>query len=231
MSACRRSLVNMVLLATVCAGWAGWAVAQSESAGLPSYRAEKWDISLGLKYALATDISGENGSEAEIDDDLGFGFAAGYNFNSHFQLGGSFNWDSRGYDATGIRDDGSELRYGNDLESTTLGLNGIYFLLPGNITPFVSGSIGYTFVDSNIQNGPTETVYYYDPWWGYTYDTYTPTRSESGLSYGAGVGLRVDLNESFSLQLSYNKAWLDIDSTVETPDMDSIRIDFIGRTF
>jgi opacity protein-like surface antigen len=227
----RSGLMKTVVLATVCASWAAMAAAQSDSSGVPTYRAEKWDVSLGLIYALETDISGEGGSQATINDDLGFGFAGGYNFNSHFQLGGSFNWDSRSYDATGIGNDGSRLQYNNNLESTALGLNGIYFILPGNITPFVSGTLGYTFVDSNIQNGPTETVYYYDPWWGYTYDTYTPTRSESGLSYGAGIGLRVDFNENFGLQLSYNKTWVDINNTAETPDFDTIRLDFIGRTF
>lgn len=226
MNTFRSSRVKMVLLAAVYAGMAGLALAQE-----PSYRAEKWDIFGTMIYSLASDFDGARGSKVEVDDDLGFGFAGGYNFNRYFQLGGSFNWDSRSYNTTGIGSDGSALQYDNELEATTLGLNGYYFILPGNITPFVSASIGYTFVDSNIQNGPAETYCYYDPWWGNYCDTYTPTRAESGLSYGGGIGLRWDVNEQFSLQLSYNKAWLDVRDTVETPDFDTIRLDFIGRSF
>ena len=231
MFAFRSRLVKITILALVCAGGAAVAMAQTESAPVLSYRAEKWEFSLGLKYAFESDFSGENGTKVEIDDDLGFGFAAGYNINEYFQLGGSFNWDSRSYNTTGLGGEGSSLAYNNEVESTVLGLNGVYFILPGNLTPFVMGNVGYTFVDSNIQNGPTETSCYYDPWWGNYCSTYTPTRSESGLSYGVGIGLRFDLNETASFQLSYNKGWLDINSAAETPDFDSIRLDFIGRTF
>jgi len=219
-------LVKTWAVAMVCSGIATAATAQYQT-----YRAEKWDYSLGLKYSLASDISGEGGSKAEVDEDLGFGFAAGYNFNDYFQLGGSFNWDSRGYRATGIGEDGSDILYNNSMDTTVLGLNGIYFILPGNLTPFVSGSMGYTFLDSNIQNGPPTTQCYYDPWWGHRCNTYTPTKTKSGMSYAVGIGLRFDLNEGASFQLSYNKAWLDISSMSKTADFDSIRIDFIGRTF
>jgi outer membrane protein assembly factor BamA len=218
-------LVKTVTVAVFCA-LATAAMAQSYS-----YRAEEWECSLGLQYSLATDIYGESGSKAEINDDLGIGFAAGYNINEYVQLGGSFNWNSRSYRATAGGEGSSKIPYNNDMETTTLGLNGIYFLLPGNLTPFVSASVGYVFVDSNIQNGRTETQCYTDPVWGYTCDTYTPTRTESGLSYGGGIGLRYDLNENASFQISYNKAWMDIHHATETVDFDSIRIDFIGRMF
>lgn len=213
----------------VAAAWVCLAtVAMAQSV---SYRAEKWEFGLGMIYAFESDLSGEEGTRATIDDDLGFGLMGGYNFNEHFQLGGSFNWDTRSYRTTGLGDNGALLEYDNEVESTVLGLNGYYFILPGNFTPFVMGSVGYAFVDSNIQNGPTETYVYYDPWWGYTYDTYTPTRTESGLSYGLGIGLRYDLNENASLQLSYNKGWIDAGTAAETPDFDVIRFDFIGRAF
>lgn len=207
------------------------AMAPAQAEEEASLRAEKWEISGAVIYALEADITGELGTSATVEDDLGFGFAAGYNFNRYFQLGGNFNWDSRDYQTTGAVGDGSLLGYENELESTTFGLYGLWFILPGNVTPYLSANLGYTYVDSNIQDGPTETVVYYDPWWGYTYDTYTPTRSESGLSYGAGVGLRVDINEFFSLQISYNMTWLDLGGAVENPNLDSIRIEFIGRTF
>lgn len=222
----RSMMRKPVVAAILCAAVATTTMAQDDS-----LRAELWDVSLGLKYAMDADFSGKGGSKIKFDDDLGFGFAAGYNINEHFQLGGSFNWDSRTYQATGIGKDGSRIPYNSSMETATIAMNAIVFLLPGNITPFVSGSIGYSFVDTGIQNGASTTQCYWDPWWGYVCSDYTPTRSRDGMSYGAGIGLRMDVSEVASFQLSYNQAWADIDTASSMPNFGSIRLDFIGRTF
>lgn len=133
-----------------------------------SDRERTWDFYLPLTYAEETTIDGQQGSSVEIDDGFGIGFGVGYNFNDHFQLGGIFNWSSRSYDATAVREDGSTRRYSNDLETSTIAINGTYYILDSNITPFVSGMIGYTFADTNIQDGPATGYCWYDPWRGDT---------------------------------------------------------------
>ena len=194
-------------------------------------RAKTWDFFIPLSYTEDANFSGKQGSSIDINEDLGFGLNFGYNFTDRFHLGGLFNYSSRSYDATVVLDDGSTQKYGNYMETSTISVNGIFYLLEGDITPFVSGSIGYTFIDTNIQNGPTSGTCWWDPWWGYVCTEYVPTRTESDLSYGAGLGVRFDINEKFSMQGSYNKSWIDIDNISENPDFDTWRLDFIFRMF
>ena len=190
-------------------------------------RAETWDFYLPLIYAEDASISGQGGSRVDINEDFGFGFGFGYNFTDHLQLGGLFSWSSRSYDATVVRDTGTTLQYGNYLETSTISMNGTYFFQGADITPFVSGSLGYTFIDTNIQNGPATGTCWWDPWWGYVCTEYVPTRTETALNYGAGLGVRFDINEQFSMQFSYNKSWIDIDNASGTPDFDTWRLDFV----
>jgi hypothetical protein len=192
-------------------------------------RADSWEFHLPLIYAADAEFSGNRGSSVEFNDDVGISLGGAYNVTDRLQLGALIDWNSRSYDATVVRGDGSVSRYNSYMESSTISLNGTFFLLKGNISPFLTGSIGYTFVDTNIENGPPEDVCWWDPWWGYVCNEYVPTRTESDLSYGAGVGLRVDMNEFFSLECSYNKSWIDIDNASETPDFDMWRLDLIFR--
>lgn len=197
----------------------------------PAERKGIWNFYLPLSYSEGATIDGPGGSSVDLNDDFGFGFGAGYNFNDHFQLGGMFNWNSRSYDATAIRDDGSRARYSNYMETSTIGLNGTYYILDKNFTPFVSGMLGYTWVDTNIQNGPASGYCWWDPWWGYVCSEYVPTKTESDWSYGLGLGVRYDFNQSFSMQFSYNKSWIDFENASSTPDFDTWRLDLVFNMF
>ncbi len=196
-----------------------------------SDRMGSWDFTLPLIYSFEATIDGKGGSSVDLDDDLGFGFGAAYNVSNQLSLGGFFNWSYRGYEAQGPQDDGSLYRYTNSVETTTLAFNATYYILEGPATPFITGSLGYTFMDTNIQNGPSDVYCYYDPWWGYICNGYVPTRTEDGPSYSLGLGFRYDVSDSMSLQLSYNKSWVDLGNSSSTPDFDTIRLDFIFRSF
>lgn len=224
----------MAIACTMAAVWLSMPMAADAggaSVVRKSDRERTWDFYLPLTYAEETTIDGQQGSSVEIDDGFGIGFGVGYNFNDHFQLGGIFNWSYRSYDATAVREDGSTRRYSNDLETSTIAINGTYYLLDSNITPFVSGMIGYTFADTNIQDGPATGYCWYDPWRGYVCTEYAPTRTEDGMSYGAGLGIRFDISREFGMQGSYNKTWIDFDNAAGTSDFDTWRLDFIFRMF
>ena len=192
-------------------------------------RADSWEFHLPIIYAADAEFSGNRGSSVDFNDDVGISLGGAYNVTDRLQLGALIDWNSRSYDATVVGGDGSASRYNSDMDSSTISLNGTFFLLKGKISPFLTGSIGYTFIDTNIENGPPQDVCWWDPWWGYVCNEYVPTRTESDLSYGAGVGLRVDMNEFFGLECSYNKSWIDIDNASETPDFDMWRLDLIFR--
>ncbi len=221
-----KAIAMAMILATV---WVALPV--PADSGSPGKRAGTWEFFLPLTYTEEADFSGENGSSLEIDDDFGFGFGFGYNFSNHFQLNGMFNWNARGYDATVVTEGGSTVEYNNDLETSALSLNGIYYFLQGNFTPFVSGNVGWTFYDTNIPDGPSYGSCWWDPWYGYICTEYTPTKTDDAFTYGGGVGLRLDINRYFGLQGSYNKTWVDFDNADSAPDFDTWKLDFIFRMF
>lgn len=203
------------------------AAAQSMMGGAGA-RTGTWEFTLPLVYSESKTLHGEGGSSVDLNADFGFGFGFGYNFNNHFQLGGMFNWSTRNYDATLVdATTGTTRKASGYLDASTISLNATYFFLASDLTPFVSANVGSTFLDSNIPSGSGSTGCWWDPWWGYICSTYVPTKTETDVSYGAGVGMRWDLSRAFSMQASYNRLW--IDAAKSTPDFTGWRLDFIFR--
>lgn len=230
----KRFVALLVVLAAVWAIMPSPADAQNFTTVRPGGRGGTWDFYLPIVYADSATINGKNGSKADINADFGFGMGFGYNFNDHFQLNGLFTWNSRSYDAlvTGNTNTflgGPDQRYSNYMDSTTFSLNGVYYFMSGDITPFVTGGVGITYVDTNIQTAPGSNYCWYDPWWGYVCNSYVPTKTENDISYTAGIGVRFDLNRQFSLQGSYNKTWIDYGGASSTPEFDTWRLDLLFR--
>ena len=228
----RTMMVRLLLVVAAIAG-AALAVPLAEAQGFstvrPGGRGGTWEFYLPLTYAESAIINGQNGSSVDLNADWGFGMGAGYNFNDHFQLNSLLTWNSRSYDALVVNSDGTTRRYNNYMDSSTLSLNGVYYVLSGDITPFVSGGVGITYVDTNIQNGPGSTACWYDPWYGYVCSSYVETKTENDVSYNAGIGVRFDVNRQFGLQAGYYKTWIDISKASGTPDFDIWKLDFIFR--
>jgi opacity protein-like surface antigen len=228
----RTWIIGLMLVVAAIAG-AALVVPVAEAQGYttvrPGGRGGGWDFYLPLTYANSAIINGQNGTNVDINGGYGFGFGFGYNFNDNFQLNGMFTWNSRTYDATVVNTSGTTKKYSNYMDTSTFSLNAVYYFLSGTITPFVSGGVGITYVDTNIQTGPATGTCWYDPWWGYVCDSYVPTKTENDVSYNAGIGVRFDVNRQFSLQGSYNKMWIDISKASGSPDFDLWRMDFIFR--
>jgi len=228
----RLMMISMALVFAAIAGAALYvpvAEAQGFTTVRPGGRGGTWDFFMPLSYSESATINGQGGSSVDLNADWGFGFGFGYNFNDHLQLNGLMAWSSRSYDAKVITDTGATQRYSNYLDISTLSLNGVYYMLNGDITPFVSAGVGITYVDTNIQDGPASGACWYDPWWGYVCSSYVETKTENDISYNAGVGVRFDVNRQFGLQAGYYKTWIDISKASGTPDFDIWRLDFIFR--
>jgi|PlaIllAssembly_1097288.scaffolds.fasta_scaffold40669_1 opacity protein-like surface antigen len=226
----KKFVAVVVVLAALWAIMPGPADAQQGFTSVrPGGRGGTWEFYLPLVYADDARISGQGGASVDINGDFGFGFGFGYNINDNFQLNGLFTWNSRSYDATVVTDIGTTQRYSNYMDTSSMALNAVYYFLNGDITPFVSGGVGITYVDTNVQTGPATGSCWYDPWWGYVCSSYVPTKTENDVNYSAGVGVRYDLNRQFGLQGSYNKTWIDFGKASSTPDFDTWRLDFIFR--
>jgi len=225
----RRFVALAVVLAALWAIMPGPADAQSYTAVRPGGRAGTWEFTLPLLYADSARISGQNGTSVDINSGYGFGFGFGYNFTDNIQLNGLFNWNSRTYDARTVNTDGTTRKYSNYVDTSTISLNGVYYFMNGDFTPFVSGGVGITYVDTNIPTGSGSTSCWYDPWWGYVCSSYVPTKTENDISYNAGVGVRFEANRQFALQFGYYKTWIDVSRASGTPDFDIWKLDFIFR--
>jgi outer membrane protein W len=207
----------------------GSADAQYGTAGRQASRGGSWDFFMSPAYSPSATIDGQGGSKADLNSTWGLGLGLGYNFNDHFQLNGTFGWNTRNYEATVVDSTGKNLKYNNTMETFNLTLNGVFYFLKGDFSPFVSGGIGYSSWDTNIQNGPTQGSCWYDPWYGYVCTTYVPTKTSESFSYNAGLGIRYDVNRSFGMQAGYYKTWVDVSSASGTPDIDIWKLDFIFR--
>ena len=192
-------------------------------------RAGKWDFTLQPQYTQGTDVGGANGSTATIDSDYGFGFGFAYNFSDRFSLGGELAWSQADYTANVVGAPpfpGLSTTIRGEMYTSTLRLNGTWHLLPGPLTPFLTGGMGYTYVDTNIPEGPPTSSCWWDPWTGLTYcGTYYPTRTDSYFSYLAGAGVRWDSPQAFFLRGVVLQQYLDVGGAVGTLDTTQYRID------
>ncbi|MFN0038866.1 MAG: outer membrane beta-barrel protein [Burkholderiales bacterium] len=191
-------------------------------------RAGKWEATLQLNYSDSTDIQGSTGSQATIDSEYGFGLGFAKNLNDHLALGVDFAWSQPDYIATvtpAAGNGNSAYTVSGTLETYSTHVVATWNLLAQPLTPFVSGGVGGTWVDTNIPAGPPVNVCWYDPWWGYYCGPVYPTRSDTYFSYNAAVGLRWDSREKWFLRGLVGKQWLDVGGDVGTPSITNYRFD------
>ncbi|MGB3621832.1 MAG: outer membrane beta-barrel protein [Ketobacter sp.] len=190
-------------------------------------RAGSTDIALRLNYLEEESYSGPEGTKIEVQDEMGFGFGAMYNVDAHWAFGGSFDGSSSDYRATAIPDSDPSFVYFNQLDSYSINFDAIYYFLDNHITPYVTASIGWTEIDSNIPTGPGYPVCWWD-WWGYYCDYHTPSKEEGGFNYKAGVGLRWDISRNFAVRGSYSYSEVDIDVAGDNPSNSIWRLEFVA---
>jgi Outer membrane protein beta-barrel domain len=83
-------------------------------------------------------------------------------------------------------------------------------LLDKRFTPYLSGGIGWQYLEAALTNVPPVPGYcWWDPWWGYicsgpSYPVYTDTQ----FVYDFGVGFRWDAPANCFLKVSGDVSWL-----------------------
>jgi opacity protein-like surface antigen len=188
------------------------------------------ELGTDLVYQASHDISFNGGSDASLDDDLGLAITFGYRFNDRFELQFSLDWQTVDYEATVVSDIPSlSFSARGDLESITPRVSFNFNLMEGDFTPYVTGGIGYSFIDTNIPDAPPQTACWWDPWWGHVCNTFQSTRSVEEFTYQAGVGLRWDFSSGYTARLAYEKHWLDLGEATSTPGFDQIKFGIAAR--
>jgi opacity protein-like surface antigen len=199
-------------------------------------REGSWETRLAITFQNSSDADFNGGTKAKFDSDSGFKAGLSYHLTDNIEFGGSLGLGQRDYDAdiaTDIDGDGDRdgfTRVRGDLDYTTIKADATWNVLPGPLTPFVTGSIGWAWVDTNIATEPPEIGCWWDPWWGYVCTSFQDTRDIDGFSYGIGVGARYDFSDTFAVQGSYRIDWIDFENTKGTPDYDGFELS-IGWKF
>jgi outer membrane protein assembly factor BamD len=190
----------------------------------------RWEARAGLLLANSADVDFEGGTTAEIDSGVGFLLGMGYHYNDHLQFGSTFSFDQKDFEAEVVGDAaGESFTAKGSLDTMSLMLDVAYNFLTGPFTPFVAGSVGWSWVDTNIATEPPSVGCWWHPWWGYVCTSWQDTRTLDGLAYELGLGLRYDFSDTLAADGSYKMRWADFEHAVDTPSFDGLQLNLIWK--
>jgi len=217
-----KKIINAIFMAGLAAALlAGAGAADAQD------REGRWEFTLGTFYQLGTGVDGQEGSTIDTDNEFGLSIGGGYNFTDRLATTFGLQWAGVGYDATAMDENGAPVDISGKYDSFTLSGNLVYYLSDGKLAPYVGAGIGWTWIDTNIPNGPPLTWCWWDPWWGYVCSTGYPTATRSAFSYQATLGLRYEFdNDRTFLRFGYTSQWMDFDASSGTPRFDVFLMDF-----
>ncbi len=218
-------IINRLVIAILLMAMAPVAWSQGTFRYGSGERAERWDMSLEFIYLNSETVSAPGESSLAINDDYGFGFNFGYNFTNNWALGFEMNFLSPRYTLTNVPDDGSPTEsFSHKMDMFNGMVKGTYNLIDGPITPFVDLSLGFSYLDSNVKDGPSYC--YPDWWWGWV--CYSNTADTTRLNYGGGLGVRWDISHDIFMRASYSVMMIDA-SNVSDPIFDMGRLEIGWR--
>ena len=192
-------------------------------------RSGSWEWSFAALYQESKSMGSEGGSTLDVDDALGFGFNFGYNFTNHFTLGFDLDFIKPDYRAVLVDDmvmPADTTVIDHKFSQFNGRLKGTYSFLDGPFIPFVEAGLGWTYIDSNVADGPPITGCWWHPWWGYICSNFYNTFSETSFTYGAGLGFRYHFPGGTFLKASYNVWELDGVGNISDPTITGVRVEF-----
>ena len=207
---------HIAALTAVCAAW---------SLAAHADRGVGWEFGGELIYQDSKDWDSDGGSSASLDSDLGIALTFGYRFSEKLELTFGLDWNNIDYKASVVKADpplaGTTVNIDGTLEAFTPRVGVNFNFIDGPITPYVTAMIGYSFIDTNVPDGPPQTGCWWDPWYGQICGTWQDTRTTDKFMYGAGLGVRWDVNRAWSMRFGYEKHWIDANGS---PDFDQLKL-------
>jgi opacity protein-like surface antigen len=188
-------------------------------------RAGTWETRLDIVFQNSADWDFNGGTTADIASDQSFLFGVAYHYSDNLELGGNVTFGQTDYTADIVGDEVGEIfAVRGEYESTSLLFDATWNFMDSAFTPFLSASLGWSWVDTNIATGPPQTGCWWDPWWGYVCTTFQDTKSLDGFSYGFDAGARYDFSDTLAVHATYRMMWVDLSNADGTPDMDGFRL-------
>jgi opacity protein-like surface antigen len=201
--------------------------AAAQGTGGSGERAGKWETRLGIVFQDSADADFDGGTTATLDSDTGFRLGIAYHYTDRLEFGLNLDLAQTDYDARVVGDEPGEIfPINGELEYTNTSFDATFNFMPGRFSPFILGSLGWSWVDTNIATEPPQTGCWWDPWWGYICTTFQDTKTIDGFTYEAGIGARFDINDVFAVHASYRKTWHDWDNADGSVDVDSAILSF-----
>jgi opacity protein-like surface antigen len=197
------------------------ALAQSRRAGIN-------ELYVGPLFTDGKSYSFEDGGSAHTASGYGLTLGLARHFSPRLSAGVEIGWSEQDYRATvqpGPGNPNPASQINGKLESRMLHFIGTYNLSANDFTPFVTGGLGWTHVDTNIPAGLPESVCWYYPWFGSYCATYVPTQTTTRFSYNVGAGLRLDSGKAV-FRFLVNSQSLDFGGTYGSSNVIQYRIDF-----
>jgi opacity protein-like surface antigen len=213
--------MSRTILAVILLLAAATALAQTRPRGSEFYA--------GPVFTDGKSLSFEGGTSVRTDTGYGLLLGFGYKFNPKLSGAVELEWGNNDYRATvqpGPANPNAAATVNGWLDSWTVRFLGTYHFLTGNFTPFVTGGLGWTYVDTNIPSGLPENVCWFYPWVGQVCSSVTPTHTTTKFSYNAGGGLRYDFGPNYFVRGLVNVQWVDFGGSFGTTELTQARIDF-----
>jgi len=198
------------------------------SAEAQTTRGGKSEFYLGPTFTASRNYNFEGGSSAHSENGFGLTLGFAHNFDQKKSLGVEVVWSDIDYRANvqpGAGNSDTARSVNGTLETWTVRFLGTYNFLEGNFTPFITGGLGWTYVDTNIPSGLPQNVCWYYPWYGQSCATFVPTQTATKFSYNAGLGVRMELGRQFVRGL-VNQQWADVGGSYGSTSWTQYRIDF-----
>jgi len=197
--------------------------------GYGGYAGQKgsWEWSIVGLYQDAEEVGAGGGSRVSVDEGFGIGFGVGHYLTDRLVIGADFEWLAPDYSATLIDDNGSASEFDHELTQLNFRFKGAFYFLEGPFSPYAELGAGWTYVDSNVADGPPIVGCWWHPWFGYICDGYYETFNETSFSYGGALGLRYRFEGGTVLRLSYNNYEVDGSGDAPDPTLNAARLEVV----
>lgn len=172
----------------------------------------------------------EGGASARNDGGAGIGATLTRNLNDYFAVGADLSLSEFNYRARvapGAGNAAAGFDTAGSMETAAARLHATWNLLARPVTPFLTAGVGVTFLDTNLESDPPAGGCWIYPWYGQVCSATAPSTTLARLSYGAAVGLRVELpqNQGF-VRAMVGGEWVEFSEARSAVGWVQLRADF-----
>ena len=193
-------------------------------------RANTDEWSLNLLVQGSKSYAFEGGASARNDGGAGVGLTLARNLNDYLAIGADLtlsDMDFRASVAPAAGNAAAGFDSDGNLETLALRLHATWYLLPGRITPFVTGGAGVMFIDAEFGSKPPADACWTYPFYGQVCGATPPSTSLARFAWGGGAGVRVDLPDYPGfVRVMLGGEWIDFREASSPVGYVQLRADF-----